>query len=107
MAGAPPGVEAVAAACRALLSWQSTPEQRRAAEAFVAALRKADGKTPRRGGAGAGGGGEPPLEAPVRCLVAQTMRAQAQRARQPPGPEMVATVAQLLALEARRGRGRC
>ena len=104
MAGAPPGVEEVAAACRALLSWQSTPEQRRAAEAFVTALRKADGKAPSAWGTLAlAVGGEPPLEAPVRCLVAQTLRAQAQRARQPPGPEMVATVAQLLALEARRG----
>eukprot|EP01043_Picozoa_sp_COSAG02_P036913 COSAG02_NODE_2737_length_8129_cov_8.051308_2_plen_1029_part_00 len=93
----------IAAACRTLLDWRSTAAQRAAAEVFVGALRKsqtswtAASETIRY---------EPALELGVRMLTAQTLRAQAQRQRQPTGPEMVATALQLLALEATRSDGR-
>jgi hypothetical protein len=96
------GVAEIAAACRALLDWRSSPPQRDAAAAFVGALRKAPSWRPVSEAVGC----EPALESGVRVLAAQTLRAQAQRQRQPPAPEMVATVMQLLAVEAARADGR-
>ena len=105
MAGAAqPGedVAEIAAACRTLLDWRSTAAQRAAAEAFVGALRKSRSWAAVSEAVRC----EPALEVGVRMLAAQTLRAQAQRQRDPTGPEMVATALQLLALEATRADGR-
>lgn len=96
-------VEEIVAACHTLLSWQSSPEQRREAEAFVTALRKAnDGWSPLSECVGRA----PALESAVRVLAAQTLRAQAQRQHQPPAAQMVLQAMQLLAMEAERADGR-
>lgn len=93
-----PNAAAVALSCRSLLGVTSSHEQRVAAEAYLAAVRK---PSPAAWAVLVEVVGTA-YEQPVRCFAAQTLRAHAQRGRDPPPHAMTRDSLGLLAAEHER-----